>query len=237
MRRWSIVMLATVTLLGSGCGAPAGQDVVERAGERLTELRGGRLELAIEVSLEDGAGRQGFRVSGPFSFPEDAELPEAELEWTRITGEREDRATLVTDGRRAVLRVDGVQQELTDEQADLLRQAMPSGEGGGLALGRWLVDAEPVGQGGARGRLDIAAVVEDLSALMSGVGGQAPRLEQRDLVRLEQAAEVATWELRVDEQGGPRAFDAELLLAADDLPGGLRPVRFLVRFRLEDPSY
>ena len=237
MRRFAWPAVMAVLVLAA-CGAPSGGDMVRTATEQLAELEAGEIDLAVEVATVDGDATTGFRLQGGFAFPEDGGLPEADVVWTRTDGQRESSARVVSDGQRAVVEVDGEEHPLTREQEDLLRAAAPRGDSVPLRLERWLADAERTGERMVRGRLDVAAVVADLTALQRGMapdGGQAGALGDAELARLERATEVARYELRVDEDGLPRAFDAEIVLGADDLPEGLTPVRFTMRFRLDQP--
>ena len=235
MRR-ALAVAVCVALLPA-CGEPSGADVVRRAAERLAEVRAGELELEVKIAHEDGSGGMGFRVSGPFSFPEDGGLPEVRLEYTRVVGDEEAAGTLTAGQGGAAMRVGDTTRELTRAERALLESANPRGDGRPLDVGRWIADAEIDGERRVRGRLDVAAVVSDLLALQRGAVGGAPELDERDAERLSRAAEKADYELQVNETGTPRAFDAEVLLAAENLPDGLGGVRFTLRFRLDNARF
>lgn len=235
MRRALTVALCVALL--SACGEPSGADTVRRAAERLAEVRAGELDLEVRIAHEDGSGGMGFRVSGPFSFPAGGGRPEARLEYTRVVGEEEARGTLTAGADGATMRIGETTRELTAAELALLESASPRGDAKPLDVGRWIADAERDGERRVHGRLDVAAVVGDLLALQRGAGGGAPDLDERDTERLSRAAERAVYELAVDDTGAPRAFDAEVLLGADDLPEGLSGVRFTLRFRLDNARF
>ncbi len=136
------VAAAALVALLSGCSRDGDRALRETA-RNLGAIHSGDLTMRLVMSPADGPG-VGFRMEGPFSLKDRrSELPVARIEYTRIAGEKEVPATLISTGRSAYVKAGDTTYRLPPGQAEGLRIVSAGARGlDGLQLdiGRWIAD-------------------------------------------------------------------------------------------------
>ena len=240
-RRAALILCVLTSLATSACGGSDATSVLSVTASRLGEIRSG--ELTLSLIAEGGDTRAGFKLAGPFAFPNGGGLPVGKLAYTQIAGERQATVTLISTGEEAFVEANGRTYVLPERQADRLRvvgaslgasggssDSGGSGEASGRGLGTvgldaWLVDPE-VSEGGEVGgaetervsaELDVVRAANDLLALLAAFqGGPAAQIEGRDAEILRGATEEATVELLTGKEDRLlRSLVVDLRLSAD----------------------
>jgi hypothetical protein len=218
---------AGCSLLGGGEGEA--DEALGETADSLAEIRSGTLELRLIVAPREG-DEFGLELDGPFELPEEeGALPELDLDYTQIAGERRGTVGLVSTGDAAFAVVDGQAYELDDGETAELRTASRSL--GGLArlpIDDW-IDEPELADGGEvggaetdliRGDLDLVAAANGLIDLARGFGPPLPGLAGANADRVRDAARetsVQVW------TGADDRLLRRLLLEAElgDVPGPL----------------
>lgn len=213
MRRLAGLGLALLLLAGA-CGddkSPA-QAALADAEEGLGRVESGDMTMQLLASSVDGAGGVGFRMEGPFRVGKDeGDLPVADLEYTRITGDSKRTTGFISTGEQAFVELDGEFQRLDDAQLDELRVTGDAEGSGldGLSLEDWVKEPKVatgprVGGAATRritGTVDAVPAINDLVELAGGFGGtddDVPgRLEGESADAVRRAVRSATVELLV----------------------------------------
>jgi hypothetical protein len=223
-----------------GCGGGGAGDALEETTSKLGEIKSGDLSLLVEVAPDAADSAIGFELDGPFALAgRPGELPRADMRYTQIAGPNRGEIRFVSSRREAWVEVAGQTYELPPEQLERLESG--GGEGGGplaeLDLASWTEDAEvsagPRIDGQAtervRGRIDVAAAINDLIAvLQESVGSSAAEglspLGEQDAEEVNRAVRSSSLDLAMgkDDRLLRRlrlaiAFEVE----PRDLPGGL----------------
>jgi hypothetical protein len=186
-----VAALLLLAACGDGDSSPVGATE-----SNLDEIKSGRLELTL-LSSESGADDDegvGFSMRGRFAVAEEeGQLPVADLQYTRITGDRRRTTRFVSTGAEAFAVVDGDVEQLTGRQLEDLRAGEGGGEGGldGLHLDDWF--DEPTVKAGPQvdgvtteqitGPVDAVPAMNDLLTLSQDLGvpqDEAPRLLEGD---------------------------------------------------------
>jgi hypothetical protein len=203
MKRLALV-LALVAALLFGCGGGGTQsanEVLAETSANLGKIKSGDLVLELIFSSKDGE-QAGFNLEGPFQL-RPGSLPDAQLDYTQIAGDKTATQTFIMTGDKAYVRMGGATFELPAQTAGQVRSIL--GTSGGLRvidLRGWVQDPElaPGGDvGGAEtdritGRLNVATVVTGLVAIASQFGGTTPLtpLEGKSAEQVQQAVDKAT---------------------------------------------
>lgn len=226
MRR--AVATGAAAFLCASCGFFGGDDPLADAAASLAEVRSGVLGFRL-VAESAGGEEAGFFLRGPFSLPEGADLPQAELTYGRVGVPGESETTFISTGDAAYIELEGQAYELPpDAVADLVGAADP-GEGGlfgQLRLEEWVrepsvsegdaVDGEGAASTVVEGDLDVVAAINDLTRLARDTGGlDLPALEGDEAERLEAAVESAHLEVVLDGDDVFRRLEIAVDLAAD----------------------
>jgi hypothetical protein len=257
----ALALVALVTACGSD---PSPEDAVADASRELGKVSSGHLTLSVSArTTGEDTGPVGFSLDGPFSLAGPGSLPVARLDYTRMAGGEESRATFVSDGEEAFVLVGDERHPLDREAAAALRA--PQGDGdangdgdddggdegasplGSLALDEWITGARRVDGGDGDGNryeggVDAARFLADLSSLAAGLGAEpvAEPLPDADRDRLAALVEESRMAVVVGDDGVPRHVEVEVVLAARDgaaVPEALRPlagVRLSMRMELRD---
>lgn len=227
-RRWAGAAALVVLV---ACGTPA-EKALSAAEDKLDEIRSGSvsMQMLAEPLPGEGAGQAGFELEGAFSVGRrEDQVPVADLRYTAVIGATRRTSRFRSDGRRAVLEVDGQLHELQGEQlAELkVREGGPAGGLDGLRLAQWLeepaVRAGPNADGVATqmitGRADAVAILGDVLDLARQFAGDKdlPTLEGDAADRVRAAARVTQAEVVVGrEDRFLRRLDASVELGVND---------------------
>jgi hypothetical protein len=246
------VLAACIVFLVS-CGPFSPQGPLQEAATKLGEVRSGTLVLRVSARTRAG-DETGFHLSGPFSFPEDESLPEAQITYRRVGS---DVAPLVftSTGDHAYLRVDGQNYQLPPEQVSSLRGASEPDDVGpfdALKMDEWLLDAaeqdgprlDGVDTRLIRGDVDVVAAANDLFAMARDFGGSdLPAIEGEEAQRLRRAVTAAHLQAAVGKSDG---YVRRLRIAvnlSEEAPERLAPqleellgVRFALELRISEPN-
>jgi hypothetical protein len=205
-----LALCAAVTGIAVSCGGST-NGLLEDTAANLTTIRSGILALRLDVSSTGSlAGRVGFELRGPFALPPPGKLPVARLEFTRITGDQETNALLISTGDEAFVGLGGQVYELPSAETEQLRAPPEGDEGNPLALLRiddWM--QEPKISGGGRvggaaterihGDLDVVNAINDLLDLTGQLGppelASVPRLEGDSADQVRRAVRSATMDV------------------------------------------
>lgn len=233
MRKLAGLALALVLMAGA-CGddkSPA-QAALADAEQGLGRIESGDLTMQLLASSVAGSGGVGFRIEGPFRVGKDeGDLPAADLEYTRITGDSKEASGFISTGEQAFVELDGEFQQLDDAQLDELRVTDDAEGGGleGLSLEDWVkapkVSTGPRVDGAAtrriRGTVDAVPAINDLLELAGGFGAtddSAPgRLEGDGADAVRRAVRSANVDLLVGaEDNLLRQLDLVIELSVRD---------------------
>jgi len=202
MKRLFLLLTLLAALFGCGEGGPqSANELLAETSANLGKIKSGDLALELIFSTKDGE-RAGFNLEGPFQL-RPGSLPEAQLDYTQIAGDKTATQTFIMTGDKAYVRMGGATFQLPAETAGQVRFTL--GTTGGLGvidLRGWVQDPElAAGEnvGGAEtdhitGHLNVATVVTGLVAIASQFGGTTPLtpLEGKSAEQLEQAVDRAT---------------------------------------------
>ena len=227
-RRWAG---AAALLILAGCATPA-ERALSAAEDKLDEIRSGSVSMQVLAQPLSGGGSAdvGFGLEGAFSLGRrEGEVPVADLRYTAVIGASRRVSRFRSDGRRAVLEVDGRLHELQGEQlAELkVREGGPAGGLDGLRLGNWFEEprmrAGPSADGVAThritGRADPVAILGDVLDLARQFAGddELPELEGEAADRVRAAARETHAAVVVGrEDRFLRELEATVDLAVDD---------------------
>jgi hypothetical protein len=203
MKRLAFVLALAAAVL-SGCGGGGSQsanDVLAETSANLGKIKSADLALELIFSTQEGE-RAGFNLEGPFQLRPGA-LPEAQLDYTQIAGDKTATQTFIMTGDKAYVRTAGATFELPAETTGQVRSTL--GTTGGLGvidLRGWVEDPELASGeevGGTEtdrvtGHLNVATVVTGLVAIASQFGGTTPLtpLQGKSAEQVEQAVDTAT---------------------------------------------
>jgi hypothetical protein len=173
-----LVLAVAVALLVAGCGgsSQSAQQALSETSANLGKIRSGDLAMDLLFSAK-GAGRAGFSLAGPFALRAGA-LPEAQLDYTQIAGDRTTTQTFIAAGDKAYVRVRGATYELPQTTADQIRSTLGGGAGlGTIDLTSWVKDPK-LEDGGEVGGTDTDRIDAQLNvpAAMSGLLAVAAQL-------------------------------------------------------------
>ena len=138
--------LAVCAIFLGGCGASEAEKALDETASNLGEIRSGQMEMKVVVSPNTDGSDIGFELEGPFSLPDEGELPTTDLRYAQIAGESRGEVRFVSNRDGAWVEVDGQAYELPADRVDAL--IGDGGDGGGpladLELASWARDAEVV---------------------------------------------------------------------------------------------
>lgn len=230
MNRVVAVALVAAALSTTACNddSPSEKAVADTEA-KLDDIESGRLEFELLASTLDEEGEIGFSVAGPFAIAKsEGLLPEVDLEYTRITGERRRTTKFVSTGKDAFVELDGRTWKLGRDQVDAL-QAEDSDTGGGglegLDLTGWIETSAVAERDGSvdrvTGKLDAIPALNDILGLAHEFGAgevEAPEpLEGENADVVERAVRRATYTLdTTDDERFLRRFEAVIDLALDE---------------------
>jgi hypothetical protein len=197
-----LLALLAFALAGCGGGSDAdAQDVLAETSANMGKIRSGDLSMELIFSTKDGE-HAGFTLEGPFAL-RPGELPEAQLDYTQIAGDRTATQTFITKGEKAYVRVGSTTYELPQATAQGIGSTL--GTSGGLAavdLTSWvehptLQEGEEIGDAETdriSADLNVSATVNTLIALASQLGGTEPlsALSGTSAEQVESAVQSAT---------------------------------------------
>jgi hypothetical protein len=177
--------LSLIVVLFAACGGDGGgqsaQEVLAETSQNLGQIKSGDLGLELMFSA-NGGERAGFTLEGPFALRE-GELPQAQLDYTQVAGDRTTTQTFIMAGDKAYVSIRGTTYELPAATGGQIRSTLgTSGGFGTIDLTSWVEDPQ-LEDGGemdgtetdhVRGRLDVATVVSGLVAIASQFGGTSP---------------------------------------------------------------
>jgi len=236
VRRGGLAALTAAVAL-SGCGGDerSAGEVVERAADRLGDVRSGELELRVLAAPGDTPGRGvGFALDGPFSLGGKQPLAVARIDFTRVRGRQQTTATLTSTGEEAFVTADGRTTALAPSAAEGLALGEPgSGKGRslaqlGLRVDEWIAEPEledgPTIDGAktdrVTGRLRAGRAVGDVLRAIRGGDDDDARTSN---ARLSDAIDAAVRSSRVELVTGRR----DGILRRLDVRADLRPAREL----------
>lgn len=200
------VVVASVLLL-SACAGPSAPDVVAEASRNLGSLRGGLLELRVEL-FETEASRPtaGVAVLGSFERTDLGELPLGDLTVDDLAPRFASSFRVVSTAEAAFVRVDGTFYEVSPERLDPMGTAR-DGETlfARVSIADWVRDPQLSSGEGLDGRpvdriegdLVVEEAFDDLLTIVSRLpaGGPLPVLGHLDPGSLSESAEPATIEI------------------------------------------
>lgn len=236
MRAFAAVAVCAISL--AGCGASEAEKALDETASNLGEIRSGQMEMKVVVSPNTAGSDIGFELEGPFSLPDEGELPTTDLRYAQIAGESRGEVRFISNRDGAWVEVDGQAYELPADRVDAL--IGDGGDGGGpladLELASWARDAE-VADGPSipgeetqlvRSEIEPVEALNDLLGTLGDLGaGEAAAvgpLEGADADQLEKAVRSSTLEVltgKEDRLLRRLTVDMDIGVEAQELAGGL----------------
>jgi hypothetical protein len=241
-----------LTACGGGSSGPTG--VLQETSDNLGDIRSG--DLTLRMHVEGGGKQAGFELQGRFALADEGELPVADLDYTQIAGDKEEKVRLISTGEKAFVAIGNDVYKLPEKQTASLRSAggQVSGDSGlgSLDIGGWLIQPKLSDGGEVAGvetdriqaDLDVVRAANDILALIAGLDGrQATQLEGRNAEQLRAATKSATIDVHTGKDDRLlRRLVIEARLGADvpaklrDQLGGLANARFTFELAIADPN-
>ena len=238
MRARGLALLATACAALGGCGSSDAENALDDTASKLGELRSGELSMRLVVSPNAAGSDIGFELEGPFSLPEEGELPTTDLSYSQIAGENRGDVRFLSTADGAWVEVDGQAYELPPERVEALTG--DGGDGGGplaeLDVASWARGAEltdgPTVDGDeterVRSEVDVVKALNDLIGSIGDLGaGEAAGLEPlegEDADQLEEAVRSSRLEVvtgKEDRLLRRLALNLDIGVEARELAGGL----------------
>lgn len=173
---------------------------LEKTASKLGDIKSGNMELRLVASTPEGE-RVGFELKGPFSMPDGAGLPVADVTYTRFAGSAENTFGFVSTGEAAFLKRGETFYRLPDDRVRAMRGSEDAGSDGpfsGLDLDDWVPDSEVVSTEEESdvetitGELDVVSAVNDILGIAREYGGlESAEIEGEDADRLREAVDGA----------------------------------------------
>jgi hypothetical protein len=236
------------TLLLGGCGLLGGP--LSDTSRRLGDIRSGTMDLSM-VGATEGGQRSGFRLTGPFSIPDDESLPEADFNYTRYTGRTSETFGFIATGAEAFIEVGNQAYKLPASRANTFRGSENPSDGplSELDLDSWAPDYE-VKPGPNRstelitGDLDVVRALNDIFAIARNFGAEELKeLEGDEAERVQRAVKSAKLEVltgKEDRLLRSLSMDVNLGAKAPENFGkaleGLLGVRFRLNLSIRNPN-
>jgi hypothetical protein len=251
---WFAAGVAAICALGCGGGGndPA-KTAVKEASDSLGKIHSGRMDFSFTLTphADPRQGPVGVKLAGPFAASTGNGLPQLQVTYTRLAGNKSTTAEIVSTGSAAYVVSGGQARPLSAPQSAPLRGALTTSGGlGGLGVdpSRWIkdarLDAGPAIDGAKTdritGKLDAGAALKDLAALAhrSGAAAQVPDSE---IKRVDDA--VSSSSIRVIAGHDDHLLRELTVRVALRLPPGLRSripaaggVDALLVMRIERPN-
>jgi hypothetical protein len=211
-RSGCLALLAALVLVGACSGDDS---ALGRAEDAMADLESGALTLEL-ISSTEGQPDVGFTVDGRFQEG-DGDLPLIDFAFTERFAGTETVTSIIADGERAWVVIEGQVTELDAEQAGALQ--LGPGEGfADLGLASWVDDPREASGGGGTtvtGSVDVVDLVADLARLLSELAGglRAPDDDAGD--RLTAAVRSSSIEVVVDDDDLPRSVEATIDFGTD----------------------
>lgn len=214
-RAWRATFALAALLALAGCGGSDAADALDETTSKLGDIESGRLTLKVSVEPDAGDAALGFELEGPFELANPGQLPRADMRYTQVAGLNRGEVGFVSSGSAAWVEVDGQAYELSPDQIERLKAG--EGEGGGplaeLEVSSWTRDAElapgAAAGGGATervtGRVDVAAAINDLLAVLEEAGASdevegLDQLADGDVAQVNDAVRSTSLELTTGKQ-------------------------------------
>jgi hypothetical protein len=208
---------ASALLVLASCGGTGAPDVLAQAGQSLSRVRSGTMDLRMTVNGGDGgqAGQIGFEERGPFSLPAAGALPVAHTDVVHFVGTQQDATTFISTGKNAYISTGGHTYSLPPARLEQLRKAsVTSSNSNGLAslqVDRWAAGAS-TGDGGTvdgvatdhvAANVNVRVFLNDLMQLTRSLGETAsvPQVtdaDAQDLGRIVKSGRLELWAGRDD---------------------------------------
>lgn len=256
--RTAAVTAVAACLLAIGCGGSEAGDALEETTSNLGDIKSGELSLRVEVAPDTPDSTIGFELEGPFALAgAGGELPRADMRYTQIAGPNRGEVGFISSGEAAWVEVAGQAYELPPDQVQ--RLVAGEAEGGGplaeLDVASWTEDAElaesprPDGEptDRVRGKLDVAAAVNDLIGVLEDAGGGEgveglSQLEDEDAEEINGAVRSSSLDMttgRDDRLLRSLRLVIDFAVAPRELPGGLGRLsgaKVTLDLRISDPN-
>jgi hypothetical protein len=223
---------ALVLLLASCGGAQSPNDALAETSRNLAKIKSGDLSVDLLFTAKGGE-RAGFNLAGPFAFHGGA-LPEGQLDYTQIAGQKTASQTFIMKAGKAYVRVRGQTFELPPSMADQIKGTL--GASGGLGvidLSDWVRNPK-ISSGGEVGGADtdkisadlnVPAAVSGLLAAASAFGGSAPlpALSGASAEQVQRAVEKATVEIWTGKDDRLlRKLDVDIVFSPAEAPANVK---------------